>query len=143
VRLIAGTTTAKGLKVTCRLDRRKYPVGRKITDEELAHVNLKSDRFHGEWNYTIPSPQITPVVKLIDLGHLSRVRAAAKSVKRSDSEATGASPIKVTNSCSNRESLGNAATEESNSRRSRSNRIVSHNTRPAFRPHASVILAAA
>src|ERR1039458_8231316 len=25
VNLIAGTTTAKGLKVTCRLDRRKYP----------------------------------------------------------------------------------------------------------------------
>ena len=53
VRLIAGTTTAKGLKVSCRLDRRKYPVGRKITDEEFAHVNLKPDKFHGEWNYTI------------------------------------------------------------------------------------------
>jgi len=51
--LIAGTTTAKGLKVTCRLDHRKYPVGRKITDEEFAHVNLKPDNFHGEWNYTI------------------------------------------------------------------------------------------
>src|SRR6266700_6148272 len=53
VRLIAGTTTAKGLTVTCRLDHRKYPVGRKITDEEFAHVNLKPDKFHGEWNYTI------------------------------------------------------------------------------------------
>jgi hypothetical protein len=53
VRLIAGTTTAKGLKVTCRLDHRKYPVGRKITDEEFAQINLKSDKFHGEWNYTI------------------------------------------------------------------------------------------
>jgi Rhodopirellula transposase DDE domain len=53
VRLIAGTTTTKGLKVTCRLDHRKYPVGRKITDEEFAHVNLKPDKFHGEWNYTI------------------------------------------------------------------------------------------
>ena len=53
VRLIAGTTKAKGLKVTCRLDHRKYPVGRKITDEEFAHVNLKPDNFHGEWNYTI------------------------------------------------------------------------------------------
>ena len=28
VHLIAKTTTAKGLKVTCRLDRRKYPTGR-------------------------------------------------------------------------------------------------------------------
>jgi hypothetical protein len=53
VRLIAGTTTAKGLKVTCRLDRRKYPVGRKITDEEFRQINLKPDTFHGEWNYTI------------------------------------------------------------------------------------------
>ena len=53
VRLIAGTTTAKGLTVTCRLDHRKYPVGRKITNEEFANVNLKRDAFHGEWNYTI------------------------------------------------------------------------------------------
>jgi len=53
VGLIAGTTTAKGLKVSCRLDHRKYPVGRKITDEEFALVNLKPERFHGEWNYTI------------------------------------------------------------------------------------------
>jgi hypothetical protein len=53
VRLIAGTTTAKGLKVTCRLDHRKYPVGRRISNEEFAQVNLMPDRFHGEWNYTI------------------------------------------------------------------------------------------
>jgi hypothetical protein len=58
VRLIAGTTTAKGLKVTCRLDHRKYPVGRKITNEEFAQINLKPGNFHGEWNYTIlPSDQ--------------------------------------------------------------------------------------
>ena len=53
VPLIAGTTTAKGLKVTCRLDHGKYPVGRKITDDEFAHVNLRPEKFHGEWNYTI------------------------------------------------------------------------------------------
>ena len=53
VRLIAATTTAKGLTVTCRLDHHKYAVGRKITDDEFAHVNLKRDNFHGEWNYTI------------------------------------------------------------------------------------------
>lgn len=53
VRLIAGTTTAKGLKVTCRLDHRKYPVGRKITNDEIAQLNLMPDSFHGEWNYTI------------------------------------------------------------------------------------------
>ena len=57
VRLIAHTTTAKGLTVTCRLDRRKYPVGRRVTDEEMAQVTLKRCPFHGEWNYTIyPCP---------------------------------------------------------------------------------------
>jgi len=53
VRLIARTTTAKGLKVTCRLDRRQYPIGRKVTAKEIASINLIPDNFHGEWNYTI------------------------------------------------------------------------------------------
>jgi len=53
IRLIAGTTTAKGLKVTCRLDRRKYPVGCKVSDEQIASINMKPAKFHGEWNYVI------------------------------------------------------------------------------------------
>ena len=53
VKLISATTTAKGLKVTCRLDRRKYPTGRGITDEEMQRVNLERDKFHGEWHYVI------------------------------------------------------------------------------------------
>ena len=53
VNLIAKTTTAKGLRVTCRLDRRKYPTGRKITAEEMKQVNIYPDKFHGEWNYVI------------------------------------------------------------------------------------------
>jgi hypothetical protein len=53
VHLIANTTTAKGLKVTCRLDRRRYPTGRKVTHEELATVRLFPNRFHGDWNYAI------------------------------------------------------------------------------------------
>ena len=53
VNLIAKTTTAKGLKVTCRLDRRKYPTGRKVSDEEMTQVNLKRNNFHGDWNYVI------------------------------------------------------------------------------------------
>lgn len=53
VRLIAKTTTAKGLTVTCRLDRRRYPVGRKVSDDEIATVNLTPHSFHGEWNYVI------------------------------------------------------------------------------------------
>jgi transposase len=53
VRLIASTTTAKGLTVTCRLDRRKYAVGRRIADEHMATLNIEPLRFHGEWNYVI------------------------------------------------------------------------------------------
>ena len=53
VNLIAATTTAKGLTVTCRLDRRKYPTGRAVSDEEMKRVNLEPDAFHGEWNYFI------------------------------------------------------------------------------------------
>jgi hypothetical protein len=53
VGLIASTTTAKGLTVTCRLDRRRYSVGREVTEEELATINITPLRFHGEWNYVI------------------------------------------------------------------------------------------
>jgi hypothetical protein len=53
VSLIARTTTAKGLKVTCRLDRRKYPVGVRVTDAQMTGVNLERHKFHGDWNYTI------------------------------------------------------------------------------------------
>ena len=53
VNLIARTTTAKGLKVTCRLDRRKYPTGRKVSDEEMEGINVERNKFHGDWNYVI------------------------------------------------------------------------------------------
>ena len=53
VNLIARTTTAKGLKVTCRLDRRKYPTGREVSNAQMERVNLERNRFHGEWNYVI------------------------------------------------------------------------------------------
>lgn len=57
VNLIAKTTTAKGLTVTCRLDRRKYATGRKVTKEEMKRVNLHPAAFHGEWNYVISPHQ--------------------------------------------------------------------------------------
>ena len=53
VRLIASTTTAKGLKVTCRLDHSSYATGRKVTKEEMVTINIEPSRFHGEWNYVI------------------------------------------------------------------------------------------
>jgi len=53
VRLISRTTTAKGLAVSCRLDRRKYPSGRKVTDEEMKMIRITPQAFHSEWNYVI------------------------------------------------------------------------------------------
>ncbi len=58
VRLIANTTTAKGLTVRCRLDRRRYAVGRRITADQMATLNLSPRRFHGEWNYLIRPRQL-------------------------------------------------------------------------------------
>ena len=53
VQLISHTKTAKGLTVSCRLDRRRYTTGRKVTDQEMASVRLKRSKFHGDWNYEI------------------------------------------------------------------------------------------
>lgn len=53
VNLIANTSTTKGLKVRCNLDTNRYEKGIKVSDDELAQVNLKRNDFHGEWNYEI------------------------------------------------------------------------------------------
>jgi hypothetical protein len=53
INLIANTRTRQGLKVRARLDPNQYPSGVKVTNEELAAVSLKPDKFHGEWNYSI------------------------------------------------------------------------------------------
>jgi hypothetical protein len=57
VDLIGRTTTATGLKVVAKLDGSKYEKGRKVTDDELARVNVTPSRFHGEWNYVIRPSQ--------------------------------------------------------------------------------------
>lgn len=51
--LISQTKTKEGLEVTAIKDSNTYPTGIKVTDEELAALNLSRDPFHGEWNYTI------------------------------------------------------------------------------------------
>jgi len=51
--LLAATSTSTGLTVESVLDTCSYPTGRKVTDEEMATIQLKRDEFHGEWNYTI------------------------------------------------------------------------------------------
>ena len=53
VNLIGSTTTSKGLHINALLDEDHYPKGLKISDDELAAVNIWKGRFHGEWNYRV------------------------------------------------------------------------------------------
>jgi len=53
VNLIANTTTAQGLQIHAELDTSNYPTGVKVSDEELAAVNLRQANFHGDWNYSV------------------------------------------------------------------------------------------
>ena len=53
ISLIGATTTENGLTVRCEQDETLYQKGAKVTDEEMALINIIRDEFHGEWNYTI------------------------------------------------------------------------------------------
>jgi Rhodopirellula transposase DDE domain len=53
VELIGATTTKNGLKVECALDERTYQKCIKVSDAEMATLNIAGDDFHPEWNYTI------------------------------------------------------------------------------------------
>ena len=53
VDLIGATTTKAGLRVRCELDPNTYVKGVKVSDAEMATLNIKGDAFHPEWNYTI------------------------------------------------------------------------------------------
>jgi len=53
VKLIGATMTKSGLKVRAKLDKRKYPLKIKVSDEDMNSLNIEPHEFHGEWNYTI------------------------------------------------------------------------------------------
>ncbi len=53
VNLIGNTTTRMGLVVRAALDRRNYPIGRKISAKEFGALKIERDSFHGDWNYVI------------------------------------------------------------------------------------------
>jgi transposase len=53
VSLIGSTTTTSGLRIRSEIDHGSYPLGVKITQEQMAKVQVKPHRFHGDWNYTI------------------------------------------------------------------------------------------
>ena len=53
VNLIGSTTTKAGLHIEAELDSNTYETGIEVSDEELAAIHIKKDKFHGDWNYTI------------------------------------------------------------------------------------------
>src|SRR6516162_10571689 len=53
IQLIAATTTRTGLNVKSEIDTAVYPPGVKVTDRDMAAINITPHAFHGEWNYTI------------------------------------------------------------------------------------------
>ncbi len=53
VSLIGNTTNRGGLVVRARLDRRRYPIGKKVSAKDLRALKIERDEFHGDWNYVI------------------------------------------------------------------------------------------
>ena len=57
VSLIGSTTTTTGLRIRSEIDHGSYPLGVKISKRQMANVQIKPHRFHGDWNYTIRPTQ--------------------------------------------------------------------------------------
>jgi len=57
VKLIGSTTTAKGLTVQAGLDRNQYEKGIRVSDKELASLNVHAAHIRGQWNYLIAPRQ--------------------------------------------------------------------------------------
>ena len=53
VTLIGETTTDTGLRIRSEIDDGHYPKAVKITDAQMAQLQLTPHAFHGEWNYTL------------------------------------------------------------------------------------------
>jgi DDE family transposase len=63
VQLISATKTTTGLNVHAQRDTALYPTKIKVSDEELATVQIMPHEFHGEWNHTI-SPSLNIISNL-------------------------------------------------------------------------------
>jgi len=51
--LIAATTTTTGLTVKSKLDTNIYQRGLKVSDQQMAELQLRREKFHGDWNYKL------------------------------------------------------------------------------------------
>jgi hypothetical protein len=53
VNLIGNTTNRGGLVVRAQLDKRRYPIGQRVSDKEMRSLKIEPDAFHGDWNDTV------------------------------------------------------------------------------------------
>jgi len=61
VNVIGHTTTNTGLTIQAALDKNTYPVGIKVSKEEMKRLHLSPAKFHGkDWNYAIKPRQQEP-----------------------------------------------------------------------------------
>jgi hypothetical protein len=51
--LIGSTSTTKGLKIKCVKDDSVYEIGKKVSDEDYAAINIKYEKTCSDWNYII------------------------------------------------------------------------------------------
>jgi Rhodopirellula transposase DDE domain len=60
INLIGATTTTTGLTVTAELDTGDYPIGVKISNQQMKDLPISHDAWHAEWNYTLHPQHDTP-----------------------------------------------------------------------------------
>ena len=53
VNLIKGTTTKKGLKISAKIDRKIYKIGKRVSEEEFKKINVQEHEINPKWNYTL------------------------------------------------------------------------------------------
>lgn len=53
VNLIGSTTTKSGLKVRCVVDHNQYPTGIKISEKQMACIDIQYPDYDNSWNYII------------------------------------------------------------------------------------------
>ena len=51
--LIAATTTTTGLTVKSKIDTNIYERGLRVSDQQMAELQLRREKFHGDWNYKL------------------------------------------------------------------------------------------
>jgi hypothetical protein len=64
INLVGSTTTTSGLRIKAKLNRKKHEIGLKDPNADLAKVNLKPVKFHGDWNCAILS-NLAQIVQVI------------------------------------------------------------------------------